>query len=188
MHALGAEQQDRHGDIGPAVEVDFGQNLVIHEGSALVLQNAGGKAVLRGIGSSEELRQHGHKRIFAHGLQHLVRRLEVQSVGFLGKGRVALPPSTGFFRGIRRWIRRLGGIQQRDERHVRRILATLGALMQRIGHLISQRATAGPPAEHDLAAASVVQDVLDISLGALLQRALDALYAVDCHVLGQASG
>ena len=144
--------------------------------------------MLGGVGSSEELRQHGHKRIFAHGLQHLVRRLEVQSVGLLGKGRVALPPGTGFFRGIRRWVRRLSGIQQRDERHVRRILAALGALMQLVGHLIGQRATEGPPAEHDLAAASVVQDVLDISLGALLQRALDALYAVDCHVLGQAAG
>ena len=59
--------------------------------------------------------------------------------------------------------------------------------MQLVGHLVGQRATEGPPAEHDLAAASVVQDVLDISLGALLQRTLDALYAVDCHVLGQAA-
>ena len=32
-----------------------------------------------------------------------------------------------------------------------------------------------------------MQNVLDISLGTFLQRALNALYAVDRHVLGQAA-
>ena len=60
--------------------------------------------------------------------------------------------------------------------------------MQLIGHLVGQRAAKGPSAENYLAAASVVQDVLDIGLGTLLQRAFDALYAVNRHIFGQATG
>ena len=47
----------------------------------------------------------------------------------------------------------LGGIQQRDEGYLGRVLTAGGALLQLVGHLVGQRSAEGPTAKHDLAAA-----------------------------------
>ena len=138
MHAFRAEQQHGHLHVGPLRKVDLVEDAVVDEGCALVFEYAGAKPVFGGVGGCEEVRHHLQHGVLTGGLQQFVGHGEVQAVGLLREGRVALPPGLGFFQRVGNLLGRLDGVEQHDVRHLD--LRRPG-LCQLVGYLVGDGAT-----------------------------------------------
>ena len=181
VHALRAEQQHRHLNVGPAPQIDLVQDAVVDEAGALVLEDTGGQSVLGGVGVGEELSHHRQQGFLPCALEEIEGHREIETVGLLGERLVALPPCLGLLHRVRHRFGGLHGVEEHD------LLDLDVGADELVCDLVGQSAAEAPAAEDHGPAVGVAADLVDVRGGPFLEGTLAALDAVNGDILRQAT-
>ena len=118
MHPFGAveHERDARAHVREVGLVEAGENLVVHERRALVLDHTAAHRIRR---AAERAEHHLEQPLLAVLTQVVLGHLDVEAVGLARELGVAAPLGDELVVGVRDRLRRLHRVEQRDQADAR---------------------------------------------------------------------